>query len=276
MILDLKQFGASMFLGFDGGLGEFIELVSRLELGYLEVKCEPGLLYPREISPAKKVELKKALQEHEVTPTVHASFYDINLASLNPLIREASARQLLECIKLAHDLGAEIVVVHPGELPGDYPEDCLPLSRENFIEGLQGALELAEELGVTIALENKARGRNRGLIHSPKEHLDLIEALDSPNCRVAFDVGHAHTFGLDLIGYLERVLPHLVEVHLHDNDGSMDYHRPLGGGTIEFEPLLLALSQWGYHGPLILEMTSVEDLKQSKEYLNRIRTFRFG
>jgi len=267
MTLDLKQFGASMFLGFEGGAGEFVELVDRLELGYLEVKCEPGLLYPREISPVERAELREALRGQGVTPTAHASFYDINLASLNPLIREASARQLLECIELAHDLGAEIVVVHPGELPGDYPEGLLPLSRGNLIEGLQKALVVAEALGVTLALENKARGRNRGLIHSPEEHLNLIEALDSPNCRAAFDVGHAHTFGLNLLRYLELILPYLVEVHLHDNDGSRDRHRPLGGGTIEFEPLLLALSQWGYHGPLILEMTSVEDLKRSKEYL---------
>jgi sugar phosphate isomerase/epimerase len=271
MMLEMERFGATTFLGFGGSLEEFIELVSRLRLGYLEVKCEPGLLYPREVSSAERARLKKAFQDRGITPTVHASLYDINLGSLNPLIREASVRQLLECLKLAHDLGAEIVVVHPGDLPGDYPEDLLPLSRANLIEGLREALELAERLGVTLALENKARGRNRGLIQFPGEHLSLIEGLGSANCRVAFDVGHAYTLGLDIIRYLEKVFPYLVEVHLHDNDGLEDQHLPLGKGTVKLEPLLLALGRWGYCGPLILEMDSVEDLRWSKEYLNRIR-----
>jgi sugar phosphate isomerase/epimerase len=269
VILELEQFGATTFLGLKVGLEEFVELVAELGLGYLELKCEPKLFYPREVPQAKRVELREAMRGHGVTPTVHASFYDINLASLNPLIREASARQLLECLQFAHDLGAEVVVTHPGELPGDYPKELLSLSRENLIGSLEEALELAEELGVTLALENKARGRNRGLIQFPEEHLGLIEALESPNCRAAFDIGHAHTFGLDLIKYLEEILPYLVEVHLHDNDGSGDQHRPLGTGTIDFQPLFESLARGGYCGPLILEMDSLEALRQSKEYLIR-------
>jgi len=120
---------------------------------------------------------------------------------------------------------------------------------------------------VTLALENTPRGRNRGLIQSAKEHLELVEALDSPRCRATFDVGHAHTFGLDLEEYMKKILPYLAEVHLHDNDGSGDQHRPLGGGTIDFVPLLDILAREGYHGPLILEMGSVEDLRRCREYL---------
>ncbi|MFQ6116820.1 MAG: sugar phosphate isomerase/epimerase family protein [Candidatus Bipolaricaulia bacterium] len=267
LMLGLKQFGATTFLGFSGSLEEFIGLVSQLGLGYLELKCEPGLLYPREVPRAERVGLREALQAHGIMPTVHASFYDINLASLNPLIREASARQLLECLQLAHDLGAEIAVVHPGELPGDYPGELLPRAREGLISSLKEALELAEDLGVTLALENKARGRNRGVIQSAREHLELVEALDSPRCRIAFDVGHAHTFGLGLEEYMKKILPYLVEVHLHDNDGSGDQHRPLGAGTIDFRSLLEALAREGYRGPLILEMGSVKELRQCREYL---------
>jgi len=266
--MTLKQFGATVFLGLKVSLEEFLEEIVELGLGYLELKCEPGLFYPREIPPAERAALRRAFREHGLTPTAHASFYDINLASLNPLIREASSHQLLECIQLTHDLGAELLVVHPGELPGDYPEEgFFPLALEGLISGLEEPLRLAEDLGVTLALENKARGRNRGLIQFPEEHLSLIETFGSLNCRAAFDVGHAHTFGLDLLEYLETVLPYLAEVHLHDNDGSGDQHRPLGRGTIDFHPLFRTLVREGYHGPLILEMTSVEDLRYCREYL---------
>lgn len=179
-------------------------------------------------------------------------------------------RQLKECLEFAHHLGAKIVIVHPGALPGDYPRNLLSLSQESFIEGLRKTLRSAERLGMTLALENKPRGRNRGLVQFPEEHLSLVQQLDSANCKIAFDVGHAHTFGLDLIGYLEEVFPYLVEVHLHDNDGSWDQHRPPGAGTIELVLLLSALDCQGYRGPLILEMNSVEDLEQSLENLHQI------
>lgn len=268
-MVELEQFGAgaTIFLGFGGSLKELIKIISELGLGHLEVICEPQLLYPREVPWSERAKLKRTFQQHGVTPSVHASFYDVNLASLNPLIGEASVRQLLECIEFARDLGATIAVVHPGELPGDYPEELLPRARENLVARGRRALELAERLEVTLALENKGRGWNRGLIQSPEEHLSLVEELGSPRCKIALDVGHAHTLGLDLVNYLEMVFPHLAEVHLHDNDGRGDQHRPLGEGTIPFAPFLSALGRQGFRGSLILETVSVEDLKRSAEYL---------
>jgi len=275
VIPDLTQFGATTSPSCDESLSELIEVTRQLGLGYLEVKCEPGLAYPRELSSAEREELKRHFHTCGIIPTVHASFYDINLASLNPLIREASERQLLECLRLAYDLGAQTLVVHPGELPADYPLSLLPVARENLITGLRQALKLAKELGVALALENKARGRNRGLIQSPQDHLNLVEALNSTHCKVAFDAGHAHTWGFDLARYLKQVYPYLAEIHLHDNDGSGDQHLPLGAGTIDFIPLFKLLDQLGYRGPLILEMRSLRDLERSKEYLNHLRSALF-
>lgn len=269
--LGLRRFGggSTLFLGFRGDPRELLEAVASLGLGYLELLCEPGFLYPREIDRGERIKLRRAFQAEGVRPTLHATFYNINLASLNPLIREASLHQLLECLRFAHELEAEAVVVHAGDLPGDYPREFLPRAREGLLASLEEALKAAEGLGVTLALENKARGRNRGLIESPEEHLALIEALSSPSCRIALDLGHAHTFGLDLRKYLEEVLPHLAEVHLHDNDGSEDQHRPLGEGTIPFGPLISTLNE-RFPGPLILEMMALKGLEQSLDYLQLI------
>lgn len=268
-MLSLRQFGggATLFLRFTEGFEALAETVSRLGLGYLELICEPQLLYPREISRAERLRLRGILEDYGLTPTVHTTFYDLNLASLNPRIREASTGQLRECLEFASDLGARLAVVHSGELPGDYPASLLSTSRLHLLEGLREALELAEGLGVTLVLENSGRGHARGLIQSAPEHLELIETLGSPNCKIAFDVGHAHTLGLDLVEYLQRVLPHLAEVHLHDNDGRDDQHLPLGEGTADFGAVLAVLERENYSGPLILEMVSLEDLKSCQEHL---------
>lgn len=247
-----------------------LEAVGDLGLGYLELLLEPGSLYPREVDRKGRTRLRRAFQARGIRPTLHATFYNINLASLNPLIREASLRQLRECLRFAHDLEAGVLIVHAGEVPGDYPQEFLLPAREGLFASLEEALKEAEGLGVILALENKARGKNRGLIQSPEEHLELVEALASPNCRIAFDVGHAHTFKLDLRGYLEEVLPYLEEVHLHDNDGSEDQHRPLGEGTIPLNQLLSTLMKERFPGPLILEMMTLEGLERSLAYLHLV------
>lgn len=46
----------------------------------------------------------------------------------------------------------------------------------------------------------------------------------------------------------------IVEVHLHDNDGLADQHRPLGEGTLDVQDLLDALAARGFDGPLTLEV----------------------
>ncbi|MCR4405082.1 MAG: sugar phosphate isomerase/epimerase [Candidatus Acetothermia bacterium] len=270
-MLSLRQFGggATLFLNFHGEFEELVRSAASLGFGYLELICEPYFLYPREISPLRRARLRRTLLDHELTPTVHTTFYDLNLASPNPLIREASTEELLESIAFAADLGARLAVVHAGRLPGDYPASLVPTARLQLLEGLREALDLAEGLGVTLALENSARGHDRGLIESAEEHLELVAALGSPHCKAALDVGHAHTFALDLVDYLRQILPCLGEVHLHDNDGVRDLHRPLGEGTIDFGAVLEALEREAYAGPLILEMVSLEDLKQSEESLVR-------
>ncbi len=268
MALRLSQFGArnSLKLGHDPL--EFIRLLRRLGFGHLELLCEPGLAYPRELSASARRELRAALEETNLELTLHAPFRDINLASLNPLIREASARQLQECLELAHDLGARRIVVHPGDLPRDYSEGWLPKAREGLCAALRPVCDRAEELGITLGIENLSRKGNRRLVQTAEEHLTLLAEL-GPNCKATFDVGHAHTFGLDVLRYLEEVLPRLMEVHLHDNDGTGDQHLPLGAGTIDFPGLFRLLSVKDYQGPLILEVNSQADLERSRDYLLR-------
>ena len=266
MALQLSQFGARNSLGLGCNPLEFIELLRRLGFGLLELLCEPGLAYPRELPPSARRELRTVLEENGLELTLHAPFCDINLASLNPLIREASAHQLQECLRLAHDLGARRIVVHPGELPRDYPEDWLPRAREGLHAALRPICAQAAELGITLGIENLSRKGNRRLVQTAEDHLMLLDVL-GPGCKATFDVGHAHTFGLDVLSYLEEILPRTMEVHLHDNDGTGDQHLPLGTGSIDFPALFQLLDSKDYRGPLILEVNSQADLERSLNYL---------
>ena len=76
---------------------------------------------------------------------------------------------------------------------------------------------------------------------------------------------------------LERVLPRLAEVHLHDSkcmpSGTRGYgedHKPLGRGDLELGRFLDRLAEADYQGPLVFELTLSEAL-QSLQVVRSVR-----
>jgi len=162
--------------------------------------------------------------------TVHAPTTDLNIASCREPIRKASLDLLWDVCRKAGEIGAGCVVVHPGFSP------WLELKDRSF-QGLQRSLEtlsaIQEEFGVPIAVENMGTWevchfRDPGLI-------PLLRDLGLSFC---LDVGHAHLNG-NLEAFLSAGSPN--HVHLHDNNGSVDDHMALGGGTIDFSAVLPCL-----------------------------------
>jgi sugar phosphate isomerase/epimerase len=73
------------------------------------------------------------------------------------------------------------------------------------------------------------------------------------NVGITFDAGHAN-MGYKPLSYLQS-LPagKIVNVHVHDNDGTGDEHLSVGDGTIDFQTLVCALKKSGYAGNIIVE-----------------------
>ncbi len=158
-------------------------------------------------------------------------------------------REMLErLIPAASGLGASTLrVVMSGVLGGDrrplagrwdvHLADCRDI--------LRAALPLAEEHGVTIAVENHSDATSHDMRW-------LCEELDSPYVGITLDVGNVLAVCEEPIGYTERLLPHLSHIHLKDytlhpsNEGFRIARCPLGAGVVDY-PALLSLID-GYHG----------------------------
>ena len=67
----------------------------------------------------------------------------------------------------------------------------------------------------------------------------IAESVNDPRLRLCLDVGHAGLTGPDTLpDWIECLSPWLGHVHLHNNDGVTDLHRPLGDGVLEMASLL--------------------------------------
>ncbi len=262
-----RDLGIATFPLMEEGLGGFMNFVASLGLKYVEIRSERPYALPQDMH-AKEVEsIREKLTSFSLEPIVHSAVYDINLASLNPLIRRASIRQTVESIRFAAKIGAKIVIIHPGRLPQDYPPVYLKNSRINLLTSLNVMARMAGRMGVMLAIENSPRGRAHRLVATPQEHVHILRRVGSPHLGALLDIGHAHTWGLDIREYIRFLAEYILLFHLHDNRGGTDEHLPLGRGNIDLRSVAEESQRMKRPHPLILNMHRREDIEESLRFL---------
>ena len=173
---------------------------------------------------------------------------------------EKYRRQMLARLKfelqLVRDFGVETITIHVGNWP--YPGYELEDYRDAVRRSLNELVPVAERLGVTICLENLYKPLNL-----PDAVVGFIEEFSSPCLGACFDAGHANILARggdypDGTAYkscasmgatpewdahaLDKMLPHVVSCHLHDNRVRKDDHDLPGTGSVDWETVLEKLA----------------------------------
>lgn len=116
--------------------------------------------------------------------------------------------------------------------------------------------------GVALKLENHYAYDYRGqceLFSEPWEFADLLAALPSPALHTCFDTGHGH-MTRNWQSLIRAMGPALAHVHLADNGGIDDDHRPYGQGTVPFAAMFDLLRETGFAGAFRVEFPARDDL----------------
>ena len=222
-----------------------------------EIVCEGEMAMNKRLQ--KKIVSIKESTNLEIT--IHAPFSDLNLASVNQPIWKESLKQIKSCIELSFGL-TNIVTVHMGHLSpigSQIPEKAW----NQMITALQKICDLADDLGIVIAVENMINipwlfGRY------PHEFTNILEKVGKDNIGITLDIGHAN-----LMGLIDEFLNiEFIHVHAHDNFGESDEHLPIGQGLIDWKNVVKGLKD--YKGIIINEAKSFEDGKESYNYLTSL------
>lgn len=235
-------------------LDEAIERCARFGFETLELTTTPPFLWPGHFGPYERRRLRRLLRDAGVRIfSLNPTFLDLNVVSLNPAIRAASIAEAKENVRLASDLGAELVVLAAGRrhplIPASYEE-----AEEVAAEAIGECVSLAAESGITIGVENVP-----GLFVTTGSQITrLIKQIGSPNCRAVFDVANAYMVE-DPSSGLRDVAPHLSLVHYCDTGKDNWGHLPVGMGDVNFAATTQVLRELDYRGPIILETTYPED-----------------
>jgi sugar phosphate isomerase/epimerase len=208
--------------------------------------------------------LAAALATTGLEPVVHAP-PDLRVVGARDADRAAEG-----LLSYAAEIGAMHAVYHACALP-DAPEseDALQFEARSL-----AALSLrAEQLGVTIAIENLAPvfPGPEPLSASPMVLRGLANRIGSERIGICLDLGHAHIVAerrrTSLEALTEPVLDTVTLFHLHDNLGArwqpsgaesgvdplrLDLHLPPGRGTLPWGRLAPSLA--AHQAPLVLEV----------------------
>jgi hydroxypyruvate isomerase len=116
---------------------------------------------------------------------------------------------------------------------------------DTLIDNLKFAAAVTQRANIQLLLEPlNTRDTPGFLINTTTQAMQVIDAVESRNLFLQFDIYHAQVMEGDLARTLETLLPRIGHIQLADNPGR---HEP-GTGEINFPFLLRRLEELGYAG----------------------------
>ncbi|MEV5843603.1 sugar phosphate isomerase/epimerase family protein [Streptomyces sp. NPDC051985] len=156
---------------------------------------------------------------------------------------------LTRAVRIAAELGSPAVHLCSGSSPKGVPE---AEAWKRLAAGCEVLLQVAAENGVALGFEPEPHM----FIDSVQRVLDLRRRLGEPDLLgITLDIGHAHCVEeLPLLDCVRLAAPHLVNVQIEDMRRGVHEHLEPGAGEIDFPPVLAALKNSGYQGPVSVEI----------------------
>lgn len=231
---DLPLFGRIRALGFD-----FVEL-----------------LVPEPDDDLDLMAVREALEENGLDIVLAARVnLRRSLASDDPDARQGGMDYLKYCIEIAETLGARIIggplygepLVFAGRAPTPMTEDQRRAREDRTIEGLATLAPIARNAGKYLALEPLNRFET-DVVSTTGQAMVVVETVNDDGLGLLLDTFH--------MNMEERSIPDAIRaagsrlLHFQANENDRGYP---GTGHIDWPPVMRALSEIGYDGPISLE-----------------------
>ncbi len=259
------KIGISTYTKFNLSVKEFLDFVSQLNLDPVELKLDDVELI-KYLTSSSIDDLLKTLSRYDFKYLVHAPYIGVNLSIINNVMGKAAVKVMEKTLQLASYINAEIVTIHVGRFSKDYPLRYLSLAVEKAVSRLKKIVKEAENIGVTVSVENSHKAEDVSIAAFP-EQIEYI--VQRTSCRFTYDIGHANTF-TDPSIFIDQLGEYIVNVHIHDNNGERDEHKVVGDGNINFKLILNKLKRLRYNGPMVIEVHSLRDIERSVEAISKL------
>ena len=219
-------------------------------------------VWPRTFGKEARSELAEALRPFAFV-TVHSPNLGVNIASINPGIREECVRQYMEIMELAVDVGAEIVTWHCGKLTDGFVSPAEDIIARDLDFGRR-ALDYARAHRLHVGYE----------VTAPFARLSRELDELGPEFGLNLDIGHAAMGDVPPEGWIDRYGDRIIEVHFNSvfqlwDPGVFVEHQPMErNNVINYPAVFGRLKARNYQGPIVLEMLG-NDIPQALDVCRR-------
>jgi sugar phosphate isomerase/epimerase len=254
-----------------------VERIADQGFTLIELNTDLNVLFPDSFGLPTIRHLQALKESRGLSYTVHLPLWSIEPSTPVPWVREGSVDALVDTVLRLAPLEPEAYVLHAtGALAAEfYTMATIPDEARALVLGMfqRHAAHSVEELLRRTRLPSRAIAVET--IEFPFDlTLALAEELDLSLC---LDTGHVlarYPGPISFQEVLQRSLPRLAEMHLHDGyyrpqpDGTFRRgdHLPLGEGELPLDFLLDTLQEAGFKGPIIFELT-IQEARASLDYL---------
>ena len=235
--------------------------------------------------PGTEIEsFRQQASESSIGSVFLHAIYLINLGTPNAANLEKGIASLVNYMRLAADIGAAGVIVHPGSHGGKGYDAAFPQA----VDAINRVLEQSPG-GPLLTLENMA-GMGQHIGAKFEELGRILNEVDSPRVGICLDTQHSFAAGYDLtseaginamIDEFDREigLKNLVAVHANDSKrplgSGVDRHDNIGEGFIGVDGFETIMGNPAFHQiPFFLEVPGAEGKgpdTQNVEILKDIR-----
>jgi hydroxypyruvate isomerase len=172
----------------------------------------------------------------------------------DPDCHDVAVEDLTRSIEAAADAGAATVISTVGPNVDTLPDDA---QHRAIVSAYREIAPVAERHGVTVVVEplNRRVDHPGYYLDSSFEAYEIVQAVDSPNVQVLFDVYHQQITEGDVIRNVREHVADIGHIHIADNPGR---NEP-GTGELAYERVFEAIADAGYEGYVGCEFSPTRD-----------------
>ncbi|MBX2842570.1 MAG: TIM barrel protein [Flammeovirgaceae bacterium] len=164
-----------------------------------------------------------------------------------------------ESVEVAKRINAKWMTVVPGFFERKLP---LGIQTANVVEALRRGAEIFEPHGLVMVLEPLSDTPDLFLRYSDQSYM-ICKAVNSPSCKILYDVYHMQKNEGQLITNIERCWDEIAYFQIGDNPGRKEPTT----GEINYKNIFKYIHEKGYEGIMGMEHGNFHKGKEGEELL---------
>ena len=190
--------------------------------------------------------------------------WKISLTTGKQEFKDTFTKTCKDCVELAKCVNAKWMTVVPGFFDRNIP---MGIQTANVVDALRRGAEIFEPHGLIMVLEPLSDTPDLFMRYSDQTY-ELCKAVNSPSCKILYDIYHMQRNEGNLINNIERCWDEIAYFQIGDNPG----RKEPTSGEINYLNIFKYIHEKGYRGVMGMEHGNAKPGKDGE--LALIRAYR--